>query len=87
MRHTDFLESHQQRRHPIDNLMVDCTHDGEGNNIVTDVASGDFDIACTLKAGESRITPHAMGNAMWRSPEGQSGISSKASDVHGVDRA
>lgn len=50
--------------------------------IVTEVALGDFDIAYKLKSGESRQTPYAIGNAMWRSPEGQTGRGvTKASDI------
>lgn len=64
-----------------DNILVDWTCDSDGNKVVTDVALGDFDIACKLKQGESRITPHAIGNAMWRSPEGQTGISNRATDM------
>ncbi|PSN59785.1 kinase-like protein [Corynespora cassiicola Philippines] len=49
---------------------------------VTDVALGDFDIAYELKDGEARNTPYAIGNAMWRSPEGQTGRGmTKASDI------
>lgn len=49
---------------------------------VTKVALGDFDIAYKLQSGESRQTPYAIGNAMWRSPEGQTGRGvTKASDI------
>lgn len=49
---------------------------------VTKVALGDFDIAFKLQSGESRQTPYAIGNAMWRSPEGQTGRGvTKASDI------
>jgi serine/threonine protein kinase len=49
---------------------------------VTDVAHGDFDIAFKLQPGETRQTPYAIGNAMWRSPEGQTGRGvTKASDI------
>ena len=64
--------------------MVDWTSDGEGKKVVTDVALGDFDIACKLMEGETRLTPHAVGNAMWRSPEGQTGISAMASDIYSL---
>ncbi|KAK3943485.1 kinase-like protein [Diplogelasinospora grovesii] len=55
----------------------------EGNNkTVTDVALGDFDTAFKSEGGEPRQTPHAIGNVMWRSPEGQTGRGvTKASDV------
>ncbi|CAM6002114.1 unnamed protein product [Sphagnum balticum] len=54
----------------------------EGNKIVTDTALGDFDIAFKLEGGKPRQTPYAIGNAMWRSPEGQTrrGVT-KASDM------
>jgi hypothetical protein len=39
---------------------------------VTD-ALGDFDIAFKSQKGESLQTPYAIGNVMWRSPEGQTG--------------
>ncbi|KAF2724743.1 kinase-like protein [Polychaeton citri CBS 116435] len=67
-----------------DNILVDWTRDSEGRKVVTDVALGDFDIACKLKEGETRLTPHAVGNAMWRSPEGQTGISNRASDIYSL---
>lgn len=67
-----------------DNILVDWTSDSDGNKVVTSVALGDFDIACQLKEGETRITPHAVGNAMWRSPEGQACMSSKASDMYSL---
>jgi serine/threonine protein kinase len=66
-----------------DNILVNWTDDGQGNNSVTDVVLGDFDIAYQLKDNESIRTPHAQGNAMWRSPEAQTGSGvSKASDVY-----
>ena len=64
--------------------MVDWTCDSEGKKVVTAVALGDFDITCKLKEGESRLTPHAVGNAMWRSPEGQTGITTRASDIYSL---
>ncbi|OCL11970.1 kinase-like protein [Glonium stellatum] len=65
-----------------DNILVNWTCDNEGNKLVTDVALGDFDIAFKSKGGESRQTPYAIGNAMWRSPEGQTGRGvTKASDM------
>jgi hypothetical protein len=46
------------------------------------MALGDFDIAFKCEGGESLQTPYAIGNAMWRSPEGQTGRGvTKASDV------
>jgi serine/threonine protein kinase len=65
-----------------DNILVNWTCDKDGNKTVTDVALGDFDIAFKCEGGESLQTPYAIGNAMWRSPEGQTGRGvTKASDV------
>jgi serine/threonine protein kinase len=65
-----------------DNILVNWSRDGEGRKIIGDVALGDFDIAFKSEHGEPRETPHAVGNAMWRSPEGQTGRGvTKASDV------
>jgi serine/threonine protein kinase len=65
-----------------DNILVNWTCDKDGNKTVTDVALGDFDIAFKSEGGEPRQTPYAIGNAMWRSPEGQSGRGvTKASDI------
>ncbi|KAK0368699.1 hypothetical protein CLIM01_13943 [Colletotrichum limetticola] len=64
-----------------DNVLVNWTCNAQGVKSVIDVALGDFDIAYKLQGELQRQTPHAIGNAMWRSPEGQTGISSKASDV------
>lgn len=65
-------------------MLVDWTCDSEGNKVVTNVALGDLDIACKLKEGETRLTPHAIGNAMWRSPEGHTGMSNRASDIYSL---
>ncbi|KAI1426220.1 kinase-like domain-containing protein [Xylaria sp. FL1777] len=60
-----------------DNILVDLTCDN-----VSNVALGDFDIACKLEDGHVFQTSHAIGNAMWRSPEGQTGTGvTKASDM------
>lgn len=65
-----------------DNILLNWTCDNEGNETVTDVALGDFDIACKLEDGQVLQTPYAIGNAMWRSPEGQTGTGvTKASDI------
>ncbi|OAL56909.1 kinase-like protein [Pyrenochaeta sp. DS3sAY3a] len=65
-----------------DNILINWTYDKDGNKTVTDVALGDFDIAYKLEKAESRQTPYAIGNAMWRSPEGQTGRGvTKASDI------
>ncbi|KAI0406392.1 kinase-like protein [Xylaria palmicola] len=66
-----------------DNILLNWTLDNEGNEVVTDVSLGDFDIACKLRDDQALRTPYAIGNAMWRSPEGQTGIGvTKASDVY-----
>ena len=65
-----------------DNILINWTCGKEGNKTVTDVALGDFDIAFKLEGREPRQTPYAIGNAMWRSPEGQTGRGvTKASDI------
>lgn len=65
-----------------DNVLVNWACGDEGNKIVTDAALGDFDIAFKSEAGAPRQTPYAIGNAMWRSPEGQTGRGvTKASDI------
>jgi serine/threonine protein kinase len=66
-----------------DNILVNWTCDKEGTKTITNVALGDFDIASKLETGALLHTTHAVGNAMWRSPEGQTGRGlSKASDVY-----
>ncbi|PPJ54271.1 hypothetical protein CBER1_06572 [Cercospora berteroae] len=67
-----------------DNVFVNWTCDQEGNKVVTKTALGDFDIACKLKYGETRITPHAMGNVMWRSPEAQACMANGATDIYSL---
>ncbi|KAK0627075.1 kinase-like domain-containing protein [Immersiella caudata] len=64
-----------------DNILVNWICDKEGNKTVADVALGDFDIASKLEGGEPCQTTHAIGNVMWRSPEGQTGRVTKASDM------
>lgn len=50
---------------------------------VDKVALGDFDLALKLVNNQPLRGPHAIGNVMWRSPEGQSGKGiTKASDVY-----
>ncbi|KAH3987681.1 hypothetical protein HBI25_002350 [Parastagonospora nodorum] len=66
-----------------DNILVNWTCDEEGIKTITNVALGDFDLAFKLEPGALLHTAHAVGNAMWRSPEGQTGRGlSKASDVY-----
>ena len=65
-----------------DNILINWICDKEGNKTVTDVALGDFHIAFKAEGGESRQTPYAIGNVMWRSPEGQTGRGvTKSSDI------
>ena len=65
-----------------DNIFISWTCDKDGNKTVTDAALSDFDIAFKSEAGESLQTPYAIGNAMWRSPEGLTGRGvTKASDI------
>ncbi|KAF1956011.1 kinase-like protein [Byssothecium circinans] len=65
-----------------DNILVNWTSDREGNKTISDVNLGDFDIAFKPEGGEPLHTPYAIGNAMWRSPEGQTGKGvTKASDI------
>lgn len=65
-----------------DNILVNWTSDSGNRKTVSDVALGDFDIAFKSEAGKARETPYAIGNAMWRSPEGQTGRGvTKASDI------
>lgn len=66
-----------------DNVLVNWTEDEEGKKAIGDVALGDFDIAFKSEHGEPRVTPYAIGNVMWRSPEGQTGRGvTKASDIY-----
>jgi serine/threonine protein kinase len=47
------------------------------------VALGDFDLALKLEDERPLCAPHAVGNVMWRSPEGQSGKGvAKPSDIY-----
>lgn len=62
--------------------MVDWASTEHGDPIIERVALGDFDIALKLKDARPLRGPHAIGNVMWRSPEGQTGKGvSKPSDV------
>ncbi|KAI1779539.1 kinase-like domain-containing protein [Hypoxylon cercidicola] len=64
-----------------DNVLVNWASDKDGNKTVTDAALGDFDIAFKLE-GKPLQTRYPIGNAMWRSPEGQTGRGvTKASDI------
>jgi serine/threonine protein kinase len=66
-----------------DNILVNWTYDEDGDKTVTDVVLGDFDISFKSANGKPRCTPFAIGNVMWRSPEGQTGRGmTKASDMY-----
>ncbi|OTA31716.1 hypothetical protein BTJ68_08680 [Hortaea werneckii EXF-2000] len=63
-----------------DNVLVNCNTNEEGCKAVADAALGDFDLFCQAKPLH---TPYAIGNFMWRSPEGQTGRGvTKASDIY-----
>ena len=65
-----------------DNILVNWSIDTGGEKTVSDVALGDFDIAFKSQGGKACETSSAIGNAMWRSPEGQTGRGvTKASDI------
>lgn len=66
-----------------DNILVNWTRDEEGNKIITNVALGDFDITYKCETGALIRSTHAVGNAIWRSPEGQTGRGMcKVSDIY-----
>lgn len=68
-----------------DNILVDWAYDDQGQPKVDKVALGDFDLALKLVDERPLRAPHAVGNVMWRSPEGQSGKGvAKASDVYSL---
>ncbi|KAI9711553.1 MAG: hypothetical protein M1820_002118 [Bogoriella megaspora] len=65
-----------------DNVLVNWTCERDGKKTVSDVALGDFDITFKSEGRKPRETPYAIGNVMWRSPEGQTGTGvTKASDI------
>ncbi|KAH0284910.1 kinase-like protein, partial [Aureobasidium sp. EXF-3399] len=64
-----------------DNILVNL--DGGDTKEITNAVLGDFDIAYRLDDGKGLRTRHAIGNAMWRSPEGQTAVGvTKASDTY-----
>ena len=66
-----------------DNVLVDCDLDTEGHETVVDAVLGDFDLVFKWENAKPCHTPYAIGNAMWRSPEGQTGRDmTKASDIY-----
>ncbi|KAG8162571.1 hypothetical protein KVR01_008336 [Diaporthe batatas] len=68
-----------------DNILIGWAHDGRGQPRVEKVALGDFDLALKLVDEQPLRGPHAVGNVMWRSPEGQSGKGvAKASEIYSL---
>ncbi|THX67085.1 kinase-like protein [Aureobasidium pullulans] len=64
-----------------DNILVNL--DGGDTKEIANAVLGDFDIAYRLEDGKALRTRHAIGNAMWRSPEGQTAVGvTKASDIY-----
>lgn len=65
-----------------DNIFVNWTRDRGGNKIVTDAVLGDFGVSYKQVGATPLRTGVALGNFMWRSPEGQTGSGmTKASDI------
>lgn len=65
-----------------DNVLVNWDCNAEGEYRVSNAALGDFDLAFKSENGASYSSPYAIGNVMWRSPEGQTGREmTKASDI------
>ncbi|KAF2220302.1 kinase-like domain-containing protein [Elsinoe ampelina] len=56
-----------------DNILVNWTNDDRNHKIITDVILGDFDISLKQGDADPRHEQYAVGNVMWRSPEGQIG--------------
>lgn len=68
-----------------DNILVDWRLNEQGELKVEKVNLGDFDLALKLIDNQPLRAPHAVGNVMWRSPEGQSGKGvAKASDIYSL---
>lgn len=68
-----------------DNILVDWRLNEQGELKVDKVNLGDFDLALKLIDNQPLRAPHAVGNVMWRSPEGQSGKGvAKASDIYSL---
>lgn len=79
--HLLILDMHHQDIKP-DNILVDWKDDEQSGPKVEKVALSDFDLALKLIDDIPLRAPHAVGNVMWRSPEGQSGKGvAKGSDV------
>ncbi|KAL5317871.1 hypothetical protein ACEPPN_014971 [Leptodophora sp. 'Broadleaf-Isolate-01'] len=65
-----------------DNISVNWTGAEGGNKIVTDATLGDFGVAYKQVGATPLRSGVALGNFMWRSPEGQIGSGmTKASDI------
>ncbi|KAK6440304.1 hypothetical protein LTR95_003468 [Oleoguttula sp. CCFEE 5521] len=56
-----------------DNVLVDWDFDGEGQQTVNNAVLGDFDLTFKSENAKPCQTPYALGNVMWRSPEGHTG--------------
>lgn len=66
-----------------DNALVNSDSNKEGHETVTNAVLGDFDLTFKSENARPCHTPYAIGNAMWRSPEGQTGGGlTKASDIY-----
>jgi serine/threonine protein kinase len=66
-----------------DNVLVNWHSDKVGSKTVSNAALGDFDLVFRLENAKPCNTPYAIGNAMWRSPEGQTGKGvTRASDIY-----
>ncbi|RMY82750.1 hypothetical protein D0864_07984 [Hortaea werneckii] len=69
-----------------DNVLVNCNTSQEGCKTVAGTALGDFDLVCKCEQAKPLKTPYAIGNVMWRSPEGQMGRGvTKASDIYSFE--
>jgi hypothetical protein len=53
-----------------DNILVDWHSDKEGDETVSNSALADFDLIFKWENVKPCNTSSAIGNAMWRSPEG-----------------
>lgn len=66
-----------------DNVLVNCDSNREGYETVVNAVLGDFDLIFKWEKAKPCHTTYAIGNAMWRSPEGQAGRGmTKASDIY-----
>jgi serine/threonine protein kinase len=66
-----------------DKVLVNWHSDKVGSKTVNNAALGDFDLIFRLENAKPCNTPYTIGNAMWRSPEGQTGKGvTRASDIY-----